>query len=146
MTALSDETFHRRRHNVASSLANKHIRWSDRLLLRAHNWQAHLERAHVASPATLHCNERHEILLRRMHFDFIAENGTQGDRISILAGRFGTRVSRGRPAMRWQDGLDRSKTRHAAPLEGIKAKRKLRARSLPRLDSSGRGTSQEKLG
>ena len=106
-----DRAFHARRHNIAATFANKAIRWSDRLLLRAHAWQQHLERGHVPSPAASHAKANHAECIKNLRLDYIFRNGTQSDTLSAHAGRFGMRLSRGRPPMRWEEGLARSKQR-----------------------------------
>ena len=142
LEAETDAAYYARRHNIASTIANRTTRWSDRLLVRAHNWQGHLLRAHVPSPATAQAALKHEVTLERMRFNYIELNGTQGDTISVTAGRFGTRQFRGRPPMRWAEGLKRSEERCKQVLESIKDKRKCRAKTLKSLETKKFKTQQ----
>ena len=133
-----DAAYHARRNHIASTIANRHLRWSDRLLLRAHSWQQHLDRGHVTSPATLHAQQKHEAYLQRLRFDYISVHGTQSDTLSTAAGRFGRRLARGRPPMRWGDGLAKSIDRYKEVLEKKNDERKkMRAKSCQKLDSRG---------
>ena len=112
---LGEETeaqFHARRHHIAATHAAKHLKWSDRFLLRAHAWNSHCLRGHVSTPASLHLQEGREGKLEKQRLAFILANGTMGDSISIAAGRLGTRFRRGRPPMRYEEGIKRSKERH----------------------------------
>ena len=76
-----------------------------------HAWNAHCLRGNAPSLASLHIGENRADALRNLRKEYILKNGTQGDSISVQSGRFGRRLLRGRPPMRWEEALERSQDR-----------------------------------
>ena len=86
----------RRRNQEAATACRRHGRWSAFWFRRALDWDAHLQRGHN--------HASWPVLLRAFHgADWLDDR-----RITQIAhGMRGTdtRVARGRPAMRWHDGV-----------------------------------------
>ena len=92
----------RRRNQIAAKECRARGQWSKFWYLRSVAWDDHLERAH--------CPESWPTQLRSVN------DATWLDTLRALngGGRTRTRVCRGRPAMRWSDGIDHAQRSAAA--------------------------------
>ena len=91
------DEFFARRHRLAAREAQRSGKWSLIWCQDLQNWHAHVERRHDLnswSPHLLHWQGQHWLRIQRLWSSARGESRTN------------TRVARGPPHRRWQDGLD----------------------------------------
>ena len=108
--------FVRRRQRDIKQVLNRKGWWSQLWFKRVRAWDAHLDR-HPESPAAKMRSWRGEGWLQSARALWANMRSTRDRPWTLTAGRTDTRVTPGRPQMRWHEGLRFADLGSAHPLE-----------------------------